>query len=173
MDTWLDPTKPDEVGQSVERAQLRAPQPTDRILIAMSVARLPPESEIISATLILRVESQIKNAMPCRLVPYRSATLWRPTLAAYNTPWSAPGLVAGVDYDSTPAERIVLPDAGSVALNLTQTIAGWHKRGRTGGGVMLMLADDNVSACQYWVDLTEQTNPANRPTLHTMFKEPQ
>jgi len=173
VDTWLDPTKPDEVGQSIERAQLRAPQPTDRILIAMSVARLPPDSEIISATLTLHVEAQIKNATPCRLAAYRLATLWRPTTATYNAPWSAPGLVAGVDYDSTPAERIVLPDAGLVALNLTQTIAGWHKRGRAGGGVVLMLAEDNASACQYWVDLTEQTNPANRPTLHITYKEPQ
>ncbi|MEW5719906.1 MAG: hypothetical protein AB1817_14855, partial [Chloroflexota bacterium] len=83
----------------------------------------------------------------------------------------APGLLAGVDYDSTPVDRVTLPDSGSVALNMTQTIAGWLKRGRAGGGLALMFSDDSASQCQYWVYTTEQADPANRPTLRISYKE--
>jgi hypothetical protein len=62
-------------------------------------------------------------------------TPWRPSSATYNSPWSAPGLALGVDYDSTPADRVTLPESGAVVLNLTQTIISWQRRGRPGGGL--------------------------------------
>jgi serine/threonine protein kinase len=172
VDTWLNPDKPDEVGQSAERARLRT-SPADRILIGTGMPQLPPEASVISATLTLRVESQTKTSAPCRLVMYRMATPWRPTSATYNSPWSAPGLAMGVDYDSTPADRVTLPESGAVVLNLTQTIVGWQRRGRPGGGLVLMLADDSPRECQYWVSTTEQADPANRPTIHIFYKEQQ
>jgi serine/threonine protein kinase len=171
VDVWLNPDQPDDAGQVVERAQLRGARPADRILIAMGISPLPPEAEVVSATLTLRVEAQKKTSAPCRLVAYRMATLWRPTSATYNSPWSAPGLLAGVDYDSTPMDRVTLPDSGLVALNMAQTIVGWQKRGRPGGGLVLMLSDDSPSQCQYWVYTTEQANPADRPTLRISYKE--
>ncbi len=171
VDTWLDPDKPDEVGQAVARAQLRGASPADRVLIGINAAQLPPEANVISATLTLRIETQAKTAAPCRLVAFRMATPWRPASATYNSPWSAPGLATGVDYDSTPIDRVTLPDAGSVALNLTQTIVGWQKRGRAGGGLLLMFSDDSPRECQSWVYLTEQADPANRPALRISYKD--
>lgn len=173
VDTWLDPSKPDEVGQAVERAPLRGSSQADRILIGMSASQLPPEANVISATLTLRVEAQAKTAAPCRLVAYRLATLWRPGTATYNSPWSAPGLSVGVDYESVPVDRVTLPDAGAVALNMTQTIVGWQKRGRPGGGLVLLLSDDSDPRCHYWVHLTEQADPTDRPTLQIIYKVPQ
>ncbi len=170
VDTWLDPDKPAEVGQAVERAQLRGASPADRILVATVISRLPPEAEVLSATLTLRVEAQTKISAACRLVAFRMATIWRPSSATYNSPWSTPGLVAGVDYDSAPVDRIGLPDSGPVALNMTQTIVGWQKRGRTGGGLVLMLSDDSPSQCQYWVYMTEQSDPTARPTLRITYR---
>ncbi|MBM3130312.1 MAG: serine/threonine protein kinase [Chloroflexi bacterium] len=173
VDTWLDPDKPDEIGQAAERARLRSADKADRILIGFSASRLPPEANVISATLTLRVEAQTKSIAPCRIVAFRMATPWRPGTATYNSPWSAPGLMTGVDYDSTAADRVTLPESGSVALNLTQTIAGWQKRGRAGGGLVLMLSDDSHPQCQYWVYTTEQTDPAKRPVVRISYKEQQ
>jgi len=171
VDTWLNPDQPDEVGQSAERARLRASSPADRILIGIGVPQLPPAASVISATLTLRVEAQTKTSAPCRLVMYRMATPWRPASATYNSPWSASGLALGVDYDSTPADRVTLPESGAVVLNLTQTIVSWQRRGRPGGGLVLMLADDSPRECHYWVSTTE-ADPANRPTIRIFYKEP-
>jgi serine/threonine protein kinase len=170
VDTWLDPDQPNEVGQSAERARLRA-SPADRMLIGTSVPQLLPEASVISATLTLRVEAQTKTSAPCRLSLYRMTTPWRPSSATYNSPWSAPGLALGVDYDSTPADRVTLPESGAVVLNLTQTIISWQRRGRPGGGLVLMLADDSPRECYYWVSTTE-ADPANRPTIRIFYKEP-
>ncbi len=172
VDTWLNPDQPDEVGQALERAQLRGASQADRLLIGMSITRLPPEAEVISATLALRVQAQTKISASCRLVAYRMATLWRPASATYNSPWDTPGMLAGVDYDSTPMERVTLPETGSVALNLTQTIVGWQKRGRTGGGLALMLSDDSPSQCQYWVYTTEHPDSTFQPQLSISYKMP-
>jgi serine/threonine protein kinase len=171
VDTWLDPDKPDTVWQNVERAQLRGADKADRFLVGMNIPQLPPEANVISATMTLRVEAQTKTSAPCRLVTYRVATPWRPATATYNSPWGAPGLLSGVDYDLTPADRFTLPDSGQVVLNMLQTIVGWQKRGRSGGGVVLMLSDDSPRECQYWIYTTEQANPANRPTLRISYKE--
>jgi serine/threonine-protein kinase len=171
VDTWLDPAKPDDVGQGAARAQLRGGDKADRILIGISAARLPPEASVLSATLTMRVETQAPAAAPCRLVAFRMATPWRPASANYNSPWNTPGLHSGVDYDSTPADRVTLPETGSVALNLTQTIVGWQRRGRSGGGLVLMLTDDSAPQCQYWIYATEQSDPADRPTLRISYKE--
>ncbi len=168
VDTWLNPDRPDEAGYVIERAQLRN---LDRLLIGMNVSQLPPEANVISATLTLRVETQRETSAPCRLVAYRMATVWRPASTTYNSPWSVPGLQAGVDYDSTPMDRVTLPDSGTVALNMAQTIAGWQKRGRAGGGLILMLSDDSPRECAYWVYTTEQANPADRPTLRVSYEE--
>jgi serine/threonine protein kinase len=170
VDTWLNPDQPNEVGQSAERARLRA-SPADRMLIGTSVPQLSPEASVISATLTLRVEAQTKTSAPCRLSLYRMTTPWRPSSATYNSPWSAPGLALGVDYDSTPADRVTLPESGAVVLNLTQTIISWQRRGRPGGGLVLMLADDSPRECYYWVSTTE-ADPANRPTIRIFYKEP-
>ncbi|MEW5719582.1 MAG: serine/threonine-protein kinase, partial [Chloroflexota bacterium] len=85
VDTWLDPDKPDEAGQAVERAQLRNADKADRILIGLSASQLPPEANVISATLTLRIEAQAKTAAPCRIVAFRMATPWRPASATYNS----------------------------------------------------------------------------------------
>jgi len=170
VDTWLDPDKPDEAGQSTERARLRA-SPADRILIGTSMPQLPLEASVISATLTLRVEAQTKTSAPCRLSLYRMATPWRPLSATYNSPWSTPGLAPGVDYDSTPVDRVTLPESGAVVLNLTQTIVIWQRRARPGGSVVLMLSDNSPRECHYWVFTTE-ADPANRPTIHILYKEP-
>jgi serine/threonine protein kinase len=170
VDTWLDPNQPDEAWQTTDRAQLRGGDKADRILIGIGISRLPPEANVLSATLTLRVETQVKIAAPCRIVAFRMATPWRPGAATYNSPWSTPGLLAGADYDSTPADRVTLPDSGTIALNLTQTIIGWQKRGRPGGGLGLMFSDDSDPQCHYWVYLTEQADPADRPTLQIFYK---
>ena len=170
IDTWLDPDQPDEVWQSVERARLRGPGKADRILMALAVSRLPPDSNVISATMTLRVASAIQPASPGRIVAYRLATVWRPGTATYNSPWAAPGLLAGVDYESMPVDRVTMPETGLVTLNLTQAIVGWQRRGRAGGGLVLMLSDDSDPRCHYWVYLTEQSDPADRPTLQITYK---
>lgn len=171
IDTWLDPDKPNEVGQAAERARLYGTTPGDRLLLGVNTTALPPEANVISATLTLRVKAQAQTAAPCRLVAFRMLTLWRPSSATYNVPWSAPGLLAGTDYEPTPIDRVTLPDTGAVTLNLTQTIVAWQKRGRPGGGLVLMLSDDSARECAYWVSTTEQTDAANRPTIRIVYKE--
>jgi serine/threonine-protein kinase len=170
LDAWLDPDHPDQVPPARARAPLRAADKPDRILIGFNASQLSPEANVISATLTLRVDAQTKTGAPCRLVAFRMATPWRPASSTYNSPWSAPGLAAGVDYDLTPIDRVTMPEAGTVALNMAQTIIGWQKRGRPGGGLVLMLSEDSSSQCQYWVHLVDQTNPADRPRLTVFYR---
>ncbi len=171
--TWLNPDQPNDVAPAAARVRLRAADKPDRILVGINASALPPEAQIISATLQLRVVTQRATRTPCRLVAYRMATPWRPSAATYNSPWNAPGLLAGADYESTPIDRVTLPDAGSVALNLAQTLSGWQKRGRAGGGLVLMFSDDSDRECEYWIYTIEQTDAANRPTLRITYKEAQ
>lgn len=173
IDTWLAPDNPDQVQSGLARVPLRAAPKPDRILIGFNASQLSPEANVSSATLTLRVEAQVKTGAPCRIVAFRMATPWRPTSSTYNSPWSAPGLAAGVDYDLTPIDRVTLPESGTVALNMAQTISSWQKRGRPGGGLALMLSDDSSSQCQYWVHTVEQTNPADRPKLSIFYRVPQ
>jgi hypothetical protein len=140
--------------------------------VGLLASRLPPDSTVISATMTFRIASVAPPVPGCRIVVYRLATVWRPGTATYNSPWSAPGLIAGVDYESVPVERITLPEQGLMTLDLTQAIVGWQRRGRLGGGLVLMLSDDSPSQCQYWVYLTEQSDLADRPTLRITYKAP-
>ena len=169
-DTWLDPDNPDEVWQTTERAHLRGPGTADRILMGSIVSRLPPDSNVISATATFRIASVTQPAPLCRIVAYRLATVWRPGTATYNSPWSAPGLIAGVDYESVPIDRVTVSETGGVTLNITQAIVGWQKRGRAGGGLVLMLSDDSDYRCHYWVTMTEHAIPAERPTIRITYE---
>ncbi|MBI5653827.1 MAG: serine/threonine protein kinase, partial [Chloroflexi bacterium] len=171
-DTWLDPDASDEAWHASETAHLHGARKPDRILIGFNLTRLPVNALPISATLTLRIERATPDATPCKITAYRLLVPWRPATATYNSPWSKPGMAANKDYDPTPLDLVALSDSGTRALDVTPLVASWLSRGRAGGGLVLMLADDSDPNCHYSIATTERANPADRPTLRVVYEVP-
>ena len=165
VDTWLDPDTPDQVWHTAEFAHMQGASKPDRILIAGNITRLPTNATIISATLAMRVIQWGNDAYPGKIVMHQLITLWRASIATYITPWSAPGLVAGRDYDRTQLDIVPLPDAGWVTLNITPAVIAWQEHARMGGGLVLMMTEDSHPQSHYRVYMTDHPDPASRPFM--------
>ncbi|MBI4769425.1 MAG: protein kinase [Chloroflexi bacterium] len=164
-DTWLDPDLPDEVWQEADLVHLQGPLTPDRILLRFHIPPLPDGATVVSATLTLRVELWGDQSFPGAAVVYRILTAWEPTAATYNTPWSAPGLSAGVDYDPTPLDMAPAPDAGWLTLDVSGAARAWIERGEPNQGLLLMMSEDSHNQAHHWVYMSEQRVPADQPTL--------
>ncbi|MBI4790127.1 MAG: serine/threonine protein kinase [Chloroflexi bacterium] len=173
VDTWLDPDTPDQVWHTAEFAHLQGAAKPDRILIAANITRLPPDATIISATLSLRVVRWGTDPLPGKVEAHQIVTLWRASIATYNTPWSAPGLVAGRDLDRSVLDIAPLPDAGWVTLNITPAVVSWHIRARMGGGLVLMMSEDSHPSSHFRVYMTDHPDPAFHPFLSVTYKAAQ
>ncbi|MBI5033792.1 MAG: serine/threonine protein kinase [Chloroflexi bacterium] len=173
VDTWLDPDTPDESWHTAEFAQLQGADKPDRILLAANITRVPTEAAIISATLGVRVVRWGNDPFSGKIVLHQMATLWRASIATYNTPWSAPGLIAGRDYDRTPLDIAPLPESGWVTLNVTPAVVAWHERSRLGGGLLLMLSEDSHPSAHFRVYMTDHPDSASRPILTIAYQAAQ
>ncbi len=169
-DTWLDPDSPDEAWFAADTVHLQGPAKPDRILLAFMLTRLPPESTVVSATLTLRAERYGSEPRAAKISVHRVLTPWRATAATYNSPWSTPGLAPDRDYEQTPLDVQAMPAAGWVALDVTRAVSTWQSRGRIGGGLVVMLTPDSDPLSHYWVSMSEQTDPANCPTLRVRYE---
>ncbi len=169
-DTWLNPDLPDEVWHETDLVHLQGPLTPDRLLLRFDLAGLPKGATVVSATLTLLVELWGEQSFPGAAVAYRVLTPWEPATATYNTPWSAPGLAAGVDYDPTPLDVAPVPDAGRLTLDVSQAVMFWRERGEPNHGLVVMMSEDSHNQAHYWVYMSEQPDPANRPTLRITYE---
>jgi hypothetical protein len=172
-DTWLNPDLPDEVWHETDLVHLQGPLTPDRILFRFDLADLPEDTAIVSATLTLRVELWGEESFPGAAVAYRVLIPWEPGVATYNAPWSGPGLTAGVDYDPTPLDITSVPNEGWLAFDVSRAVRAWHERGEPNDGLVVMMAEDSHNQAHHWVYLSEQPDPADRPTLHIACEENQ
>ncbi len=169
-DTWLNPDLPDETWHETDLVHLQGPLTPDRLLFRFDLADLPVDATVISATLTLRVELWGDQSFPGAAVVYRVLTPWEPAMATYNEPWSAPGLVAGVDYDPTPLDVAPVPDAGHLTFDVGRALVSWHERGEPNYGLVVMMSEDSHNQAHHWVYMSEQPDPADRPTLRIAYE---
>ena len=169
-DTWLDPDLPDETWREADLVHLQGPLTPDRLLFRFDLTGLPENVTILSATLTLRVELWGEESFPGAAVAYRVLAPWEPATATYDTPWSGPGLTAGVDYDPTPLDVAPVPDAGYLTLDVTPATIAWRERGEPNYGLVVMMSEDSHNQAHHWVYLSEQPDPADRPTLRVVYE---
>jgi serine/threonine-protein kinase len=165
-DTWLDPDLPGEAWYEADLVHLQGPLTPDRLLLRFDLSELPAGAAVVSATLALRTELWGGQSFPGAAVAYRLLAAWEPQTATYNRPWSAPGLVAGIDYDPTPLDLGPVPDAGWLALDVSQALAAWLEEGKPNYGLVVMMSEDSHNQAHHWVYMTEQRDPVDRPTLY-------
>ncbi len=169
-DTWLDPDTPDESWHEADLVHLQGPLTPDRFLIRFDLTGLPAEARVLSATLTLRLDLWHDQSFPGAAVVYRVLTPWEPITATYNAPWVGPGLVAGWDYDPTPLDIVPLPDTGIVAFDVSQALAAWRERGEPNNGLVVMMSEDSDNRAHHWLYTSEQSSPADRPTLTVVYE---
>ncbi len=169
VDTWLDPDTPDDKWQAADLAHLQGPLTPDRLLFRFDLAGLPPDARLVSATLTVQVGLWGEASFPGAAVAYRVLTAWNPITATYNAPWSSPGLMAGWDYDATPLDIVPMPDAGWMTFDVSQAVIEWHEHKQPNEGLVVMMSEDSHNQAHHWVYMTEQANPADRPTLRVAY----
>jgi tRNA A-37 threonylcarbamoyl transferase component Bud32 len=169
-DTWINPDVPDELFHDFDLVHLQGPLTPDRILLRFDLADLPEDAEVVSATLAIKVELWGEESFPGAVVVYRVLTEWDATEATYNTPWSVPGLAAGVDYDSVPLDIVPMPDLGYLTFDVSRVFVFWHERGDPNYGVVIMMSEDSHNMAHHWVYLSEQPADADRPTLRIAYE---
>lgn len=169
-DGWIDPDTPDETWHEADLVHLQGPLTPDRLVLRFDLARLPAAATVTSATLSLHVERWGDQSLPAVAVAYRVLTPWEPNSATYNTPWSKPGLASGIDYDPTPLGMAPLPDAGTLTIDVTRALDAWHRRREPNYGLVIMMSKDSHNQAHHWVCMTEQPDPADRPTLRISYE---
>lgn len=169
-DTWLNPDLPDEVWHDVDLVHLQGPLTPDRLLLRFGLDGLPADAAVVTATVTLRVELWGEESFPGAAVAYRVLIPWEPATANFNSPWTDPGLVAGVDFDPTPLDIVDVPDAGWIAFDVTEALAAWQERREPNYGIVVMMSEDSHNWAHHWVYMTEQTNPTDRPTLRILYE---
>jgi hypothetical protein len=169
-DTWLDPDVPDEAWHEADLVHLQGPLTPDRLLLRFDLSALPAGATVVSATLALRTELWGGQSFPGAAVAYRLLTAWEPRSATYNRPWSAPGLVAGIDYDPTPLDLSPVPDAGWLVLDVGRALAAWREEDKPDYGIVVMMSEDSHNQAHHWVYMTEQRDPADQPALYVTYQ---
>ena len=169
-DTWIDPDTPGEVWGTTDQVHLQGPLTPDRVLLRFDLSGLPAGARVVSATLSLRVGLWGDQPLPGAAVAYRVLVPWSQATASYDTPWSAPGLAKGIDYDSTPLDVIPMPDEGLATFDVSRAVALWHKNGEANYGLVVMMSADSHNQAHHWVYMSEQPDPADQPVLHIVYE---
>ncbi len=169
-DTWLNPDLPDEVWHEADLVHLQGPLTPDRLLLRFDLTGLPEGATVVSATLTLQVELWGEQSLPGAAVVYRVLTPWEPDTATYETPWSAPGLAAGVDYDPTPLDVAPVPDVGHLTFDVSRALVFWQEQSQPNHGLVVMMSEDSHNQAHHWVYMSEQPNPADRPALRVTYE---
>jgi len=169
-DTWIDPDTPDESWHEADLVHLQGHLTPDRLLLRFDLSSLPAGATIQTATLTLRVEPWGKEIYPAAAVVYQVLVPWEPSRTTYDTPWSAPGLAPGVDYDLTPLDLAVVPNGGQLRLDVRQALEAWYHQGKPNYGLVVLLSADSHNLAHYWVYMSEQPDPADRPAMNIVYK---
>jgi len=95
-----------------------------------------------------------------------------PATATYETPWTTPGLQAGVDYEAEPFFTLeldeLLHNEGWLDLDISPAVRDWLA-GQLNHGVMLRMTDDSFGMAHLWVYTAEYDDPDLRPRLTLVY----
>ena len=183
QDTWIDkdnptllydPEDPDKMLKAdYEQVHLMFwGFPYDRVLIRFDLSQLPAGAEIKKAVFYQHLDNytnkDLSAPLPATISAFRILRPWQAQSATFNAPWSQPGLLAGVDYDSQPLSSRSFHGATWFAVDVTALAQDWAAHPERNFGLMLMLTDAPQGA-HYWVDTSEHHLTDRRPRLEITY----
>ncbi len=174
-EAWLDPDLPERVAAEDPKVHLQGPSTPDRIAYRLTLPELPSGAEVLSATLSLYTVPWGKDNRYATVAAHRLLRDWNPDTANYLSPWSSPGLQAGVDYQAEPVQVIELDDLlhneGWLDLDITALVHGWLA-GEPNYGLVVRLTDDSFGMAHLWVYTGQYEDPNLRPRLDLVYRRP-
>jgi hypothetical protein len=167
-DTWISPDFKTQNFGATDRTHLQGSFTPDRLLYLPNLSGLPAGATIVSATLELNAYQYSGSSQNSVLGAYRVLRAWSPSSATYVSPWSAAGLVAGVDYASTPVGTFTANKAGWLRFDVTSAVQSWQS-GSPRYGLMLRQTSGPGNA-HFRVYMSEVSNQSLRPRLTITYR---
>lgn len=173
-DTWIDPDVPDRPAFDDGKIHLQGPSTPDRVLVRLTLPEWPAQAELITATLSLyTVPWKAEENRFATVAVHRVLTDWDPATATFETPWSAPGLAPGVDYEAEPLVSVALTDLlqheGWLDLDITTAVRDWLA-GQPNHGVAVRLTDDSFGMAHWWVYAAEYEDASLQPRITLTYR---
>ncbi|MFQ6100814.1 MAG: BTAD domain-containing putative transcriptional regulator [Anaerolineae bacterium] len=183
QDTWIDeengalPYDPNEPGQTLKASY---PQvhlmffnyPYDRVLIRFDLTQLPSDAKIRQTVFNIHladyVNEDLPKPLPATVSVFRILRPWQAETATFNSPWSEPGMAAGVDYDEQPLGSHSFHGATWISVDVTDLAQEWLAYPDRNQGLMLMITEAPQGA-HYWVDTTDYPILNRRPRLDLTY----
>jgi len=181
-DTWLNHQAPDlthDPGFSNEPYHA-FPQvhlqyfnyPYDRVLVRFDLARLPVGASVEQAIFHIHLESftnqDLPEPLPATVSAFRILHPWQADTATFISPWSQPGMAAGVDYDGRSLGSQPITNTAWVSIDVTATAKEWLARPDENYGLLLMITEAPQGA-HYWVDTTDYPLSPRQPRLDVAY----
>lgn len=172
---WLDPDLPQRVANEDPKVHLQGPSTPDRIAYRLILPEMPARTEVLTATLSLYTVPWGEDNRYATVAVHRLLRDWDPATATYETPWTSPGLQAGVDYATEPFFTLELDELlnseGWLDLDVTVPVRDWLA-GQANHGVVLRMTDDSFGMAHLWVYTAEYDDPNLRPRLTLAYQQP-
>ena len=173
-ETWIDSDVPDRPAAEDGKLHLQGPSTPDRLLVRVALPEWPVGAELVTATLSLyTVPWKAEENRSGTVAAYRILRDWDLASATYASPWSAPGLQPGVDYDSTPfittTLNVLLTQEGWLDLDIAEPVAGWLA-GEPNYGLALRMDDDSYGMSHVWVYASEYEDRSLTPKLTLAYR---
>ena len=172
---WLDPDLPERVANEDPKVHLQGPSTPDRIAYRLTLPEMPAGSEIVSATLSLYTVPWGEDNRYATVAAHRLLREWQPETANYLSPWAAPGLQAGQDYEVEPFQVIdldrLLHDEGWLEFDVTALVQDWLA-GEPNYGLVVRLSDESFGMAHLWVYTGEYEDPSLRPRFSLVYRRP-
>jgi DNA-binding SARP family transcriptional activator len=181
-DTWLNSVRPD-LAYDPEWSQdpyAAYPQvhlsywgyPYDRVLIRFDLDQLPPRIEVQQAVFHLYLETflneDLTEARPASVSAFRMLVPWQQDVATFNSPWSQPGLAAGVDYEAQALGSDPLDGTDWVPLDVTDAVRYWLDHPDENWGLVVMITEAPQGA-HYWLDTSDYPLADRQPHLDITY----
>ena len=174
-EAWLDPDVPERYSNEDPKVHLQGPSTPDRIAYRLALPDMPPGSQVLSATLSLYSVPWGEDNRYATVSAHRLLREWSAEEANYLSPWTTPGLQAGVDYVAEPFTLLALDERltaeGWLEIDVTAPVNEWLA-GEPNHGVVLRLTDDSFGMAHLWVYTGEYEDPNLRPKLSLVYRRP-
>jgi len=174
-EAWLDPDLPERISSEDPKIHLQGPSTPDRIAYRLALPEMPAGSQVLSATLSLYTVPWGEDNRYATLAAHRLLRDWEPDTANYLTPWTTPGLQAGVDYEAEPFLTLELGERlqteGWLEIDVTAPVDDWLS-GQANYGFVLRMTDDSFGMAHLWVYTGQYEDPDLRPQLSLLYRRP-
>jgi len=171
--TWLDPDVPDRPAIDDPKVHLQGPSTPDRLVYRLKLPEISADTGVLSATLSLYTVPWGEDNRYATVVLHRLLRDWDPATATYSSPWSSPGLQAGVDYEAEPFLTMTLDELlhneGWLDLDITLVVRDWLA-GQPNYGLMVRTTDDSFGMAHFWVYTGGYDDPDLWPKLALVYQ---